>query len=426
MGKLGGGLFDAIRTRLQDRDFSSFWRDVERAASEKDDAARDAARGRAASMAPIIWLLGKTGSGKTSIVAALTGDRRAAIGEGFKSCTTRSRIYDWPGDAPVLRFLDTRGLGESGYDPTDDIAFAETQAHCLLVTMRVADPAQDEVLGVLGEIRLRRPNWPVLVAQTALHTLYPRGESHPRGYPYSGTDSDDANAAIPQELRRALRYQRGLFDGLNGPAPIFVPLDFTRPEEAFSPAAFGLEALMEALGKAGVEVLRDSEEAHADELNDETARQARPLILGYAAAAGASGATPIPLVGIGGLAGFVGLMLRALSNRYGLDWTRARLSEFAGSIGAGALLGFGLRYGLRELLKLVPVAGPVIGGAVNAIAASALVYAIGRAACVYFGELRKGEAASPDEIRRAFERALDDAFARRAPHRGAVHEERET
>jgi uncharacterized protein (DUF697 family) len=53
-----------------------------------------------------------------------------------------------------------------------------------------------------------------------------------------------------------------------------------------------------------------------------------------------------------------------------------------------------------------------VGGAINAMAASALIYAIGRAACVYLGEVRKGQVVSPEEIRRVFKGALDDAFVR--------------
>jgi uncharacterized protein (DUF697 family) len=94
----------------------------------------------------------------------------------------------------------------------------------------------------------------------------------------------------------------------------------------------------------------------------------------------------------------IGLMLPALADRYQLDWNRARISEFAGAIGTGALLGFGLRYGLRELLKLIPLAGTFVGGAVNAMAASALIYAIGRAACVYLGEVRKGQVVSSKSV----------------------------
>jgi hypothetical protein len=42
------------------------------------------ARKRAQAIAPVVWLLGKTGAGKTAIVAALTGDPRVEVGQGFE------------------------------------------------------------------------------------------------------------------------------------------------------------------------------------------------------------------------------------------------------------------------------------------------------------------------------------------------------
>ena len=110
-------------------------------------------RKHAQSIAPVVWLLGKTGAGKTAIVAALTGDPRAEVGEGFEPCTRTAAFYDVPPEVPLLRFLDTRGLGEADYDPANDIAWCEGQSHLLLIAMQVADPAQDALLRVLRQAR---------------------------------------------------------------------------------------------------------------------------------------------------------------------------------------------------------------------------------------------------------------------------------
>src|SRR5690606_40968696 len=69
--------------------------------------------------------LGKVQSGKTSIVRALTGCTDAEIGTGYAPCTRTSRVFDFPPEAPVIRFLDTRGLGEARYDPTEDLRSEE-------------------------------------------------------------------------------------------------------------------------------------------------------------------------------------------------------------------------------------------------------------------------------------------------------------
>ena len=124
---------------------------------------------RAHQPVPVLWLLGKTQSGKTSIIRALTGSPAAEIGNGFQPCTRTSRIYDFPATVPVVRFLDTRGLGEVDYDPEDDIRFGESQAHLLLAVMRACDLDQEVVLGVVRTVRQRHPEWPLVIVQTALH-----------------------------------------------------------------------------------------------------------------------------------------------------------------------------------------------------------------------------------------------------------------
>src|SRR5580765_6249884 len=71
---------------------------------------------------PVFWLFGKTQSGKTSIIKYLTGADQAEIGQGFKPCTRFSRLYHFPTpEAPLMTFLDTRGVDEPGYDPREDL-----------------------------------------------------------------------------------------------------------------------------------------------------------------------------------------------------------------------------------------------------------------------------------------------------------------
>jgi hypothetical protein len=123
---------------------------------------------RARDLAPVVWLLGKVQSGKTSIVRALTHATDAEIGNGFRACTRTARVFDFPADAPIVRFLDTRGLGEAGYDPVDDIAFCEERAHLILVVARARDMQLEPVLEALAAVRRRHPDWPVVFAQTTL------------------------------------------------------------------------------------------------------------------------------------------------------------------------------------------------------------------------------------------------------------------
>ena len=365
-------------------------------------AGTEDARKRAQAIAPVVWLLGKTGAGKTAIVAALTDDPRAVVGEGFEPCTRTAAFYDVSREAPLLRFLDTQGLGEADYDPAKDIAWCEGQSHLLLVVMQVADPVQQTVLRVLREARRRHHDWPVVVAQTGLHRLYPMGMGHPNPYPYTGGSEDETHAPLPHALRQGLAHQRRMFDGLPGPRPHFVPIDFTVPNDGFPPHEYGLEMLWGVLQETGPNAFEALHLARANAESDRIRAKARPLIYGYSAAAAGAGAVPIPLVGVGGLAGILAITLRALAIRYGVAWTPSTFAQFSGAVGGGALVWWTLRYGFREILKLIPIVGTVAAGTLNAAAAFAVTVGIGEAACVWLAYRRRGLTAPDDEVRRAF------------------------
>jgi uncharacterized protein (DUF697 family) len=391
------GFLDRLWTHVGDMLFGG---------SPSNAAATDAARRRAQANALVVWLLGKTGAGKTAIIAALTGDPRAKVGLGFEPCTRTADFYDFPPEAPLLRFLDTRGLGEANYDPTSDIAWCEDQSHLLLVVMQASDPVQHVVIDALEHARREHPSWPIVVAQTGLHRLYPAGTGHPLPDPFTGGPEDLTLETIPQPLRQALSHQRSLFDRLRGPYPTFVPLDFTLPEDGFPLQEYGLGRLWQKLEDVGPAAFEALHLANTDAESDHIRAKSRPLIYGYGAAAAGAGAVPIPLVGLGGLAGVVSMMLRSLANRYDVAWAPATFGQFSGAVGGGALAWWALRYGLREVLKLIPVAGSVAAGALNAAAGFAVTVAIGEAACVWLGYQRRGVSAPTAEVRRAFAEGL--------------------
>src|SRR6266511_3662177 len=179
-------------------------------------------------------------------------------------------------------------------------------------------------------------------------------------------------------------------------------MDVTLPEDGFPPHDFGLEMLWRGLQEAGPSAFEALHLAGAEAESDRIRAKARPLIYGYGAAAAGAGAVPIPIVGVGGLAGILAIALRALAIRYGVAWTPGTFAQFSGVVGGGALAWWTLRYGLREMLKLIPVVGTVAAGALNAAAAFAVTVGIGEAACVWLAYRRRGLTAPNDEVRRAF------------------------
>ena len=389
--------------------FEKLWADISSRlmpGNRKIDETQKLIQAEARSNAVIVWLVGKTGAGKTSIISTWTGDSRAEIGQGFAPCTKTSQFYDFPSDAPVIRFLDTRGIGEIGYDPTEDMTWCEGQSHLLMVVMQANDPVQSEAISLVGHVRKRHQDWPVIVVQTGLHRLYPSGLSHLIPYPYDQSPTKDPAPSPPHAVLQALAHQRKLFEGLPSPAPQFVAIDFTEPSDCLPPSDYGFEMLHNALSVAGLEAIAA---IHSKEAAQEAAlihRRARPLIWGYAAAASGAGAVPVPYVGVSGLAGSLALMLRALGDRFGVSWTTERLSKFGAAIGGGALTGVAIQYGIKELIKFIPGIGTFVGGALNATAAFALTVGIGEAACVWLSYEARGKSAPTDEVERAFKTGL--------------------
>lgn len=350
--------------------------------------------------APVVWLLGKVQSGKTSIVRSITGHPEARIGEGYKPCTRTARVFEFPPEAPVIRFLDTQGLGEVGYDPADDLAELEGRAHVVLAVARAMDPQQAPVLEVLRAVRKRHPDWAVVVAQTALHEGYPDGADHP-------SYDELANAAELDDLRRSLARQVETFRALPGSGAVLaVPVDLTRPEEGYSDPHYGLEALLEALeqaGSAGMDaILHDLATGHASS----PTVLARGHVLGYALAAAA--ADVIPVMGLVTVPTIQGKLLHSVARIYGLSWNARTLRQFAASLGTGTALGIGLSLGARQLAKLVPGYGQTVGAAAAGATSFSVTYALGKAACYYLDRMRSG--GDIEQVARVYRESLKEAF----------------
>lgn len=371
---------------------------------------------RARQQAPAIWLLGKVQSGKTSIVHAITGSPGAEIGSGFRACTAATGVFDFPPDAPVIRFLDTRGLGEVAYDPGDELDELEAGAHVVLAVARAMDPQQQAVLDVLQTVRARHPEWAVVLAQTTLHEGYPDGMDHP---PYEALD----HAPRLEDLRRSLSLQAASFEALPGTGPFYaVPIDFTRPEDGYRQTHFGLDALLDALGEAGAAGMRTLLRELAQHGLDTHAQRARPYILGYAAAAGTTDA--IPFVGFVTVPSIQAKLLHTIGGIYGMEWNRRAWREFAASLGTGTVLGIGLSLGARQLTKLIPAYGQTLGAAAAAATSFSVTYALGRAACHYLGTTRGG-AFDAEGVARTYRKSLQEAFdivrARKRSNAGDAH-----
>lgn len=339
---------------------------------------------------PVFWLLGKTQSGKTSIIKALTGDSRAQIGNGMHACTKTAFIYDFPDSEDcIMRFLDTRGLGEVDYQADDDIDAFREQTHLLIVVMKAMDHAQHAVLEAVRSVHKAKPDWPVIVVQTALHEGYPLpGFEHLNPYPF---DAENWLDSIPENLRRSLLEQRTLFKGIDAQ---FVPVDLTLPEDGYEPVNYGLDAFWRSLETAlpqGIALMLHDIKALRKELHDVYSSAAHPHIIAYALISGAAGAIPVPFVDIPVVTLVQAKMFQAIASIYHYQPDKKNWAEISSALGLTLLTNIGR----RELVKLVPI----YGLAVSSVLTAATTYALGKTLTIYLQNLRNGKELSGELFR---------------------------
>ncbi|CAN5503377.1 GTPase domain-containing protein [soil metagenome] len=327
---------------------------------------------------PVYWLFGKTQSGKTSIIRYLTGETVAVIGSGFRPCTLTTQKYYFPlAEAPVIEFLDTRGVDDPQYDPAADIAAFHDAAHVMIVTVKITDFAQGTVISALKQIKADSPTRPVLLVLTCLHEAL-------NGIPHDSPD------ALPI-LKRLEEEHAKAFGELITET---VRIDLTKPEEGFpEPDYHGMElkqSLLNQLPEAYRQALEQNAEA-VRLLKDLHQDHAGPIIAAYASMAASAAALPVPFVDLVLLPAVQAKMVYHLAGVYKQELSTTRFIELAGSLGVGLIA----RQAVREVAKLVPF----VGSAVASALAFASTYALGRAMCLYFEQVHDGHVPDKDVLK---------------------------
>ena len=310
---------------------------------------------------PTIWLLGKTGAGKSSIVQQITGQSAAEIGTGFMPCTKDAKAYEYPEVFPIVKFMDTRGLGEVEYDPEDDLAVLGKASHALLIVLRLSDGEQSAVLDalkIIAKSQSKLLNEHAMVVHTCVTEI---SNEHDR--------------------QRAVAEKQAMVEKIWGQSLDSCEVDFFETEEEGVLNNLGGEILDNIISAKLPELslwLNKSEHADAEQANFD---RMSSEVLWYATAA--AGSDAIPAVGLFSVPAAQGKMLHSLAQQYGIEWDKRTFAEFTGALGVSALLLYGASLGGRQLVKLIPVYGQIVGAAFSMTVSYASTYAIGRAACSY-------------------------------------------
>ncbi|EAQ96921.2 YcjF family protein [Congregibacter litoralis] len=322
---------------------------------------------------PRIWLLGKTGAGKSSLISEITGQSDIEIGNGFEPCTGEITRYLYPTEQPIMEFLDTRGLSEAGYVATDDVSEASNNTHAILVVIKIDDPEQSAVIETLSKLQ-KQSLERVLVIYTTPHGI------------------ND-----PAESKRAVNHLHNLLKRqlkMNLP---FVVVDFSTKTNVEALR----ERLSEMMPSAAVFLRQNVATTHEEKIY----LNQREKILWHSGAA--ASADLVPGVGLIAVPSVQIKMLYQLAEAYGLAWHKQEILEFIGCLGAGFATSYGSRALVTQVGRFIPVWGQTIGQATAMALSFGLTFALGRGACYYMYQKRNGQEVDIDELKSVYEQALN-------------------
>jgi uncharacterized protein (DUF697 family)/predicted GTPase len=356
-------------------------------------------------------LVGKPQTGKSSIVRGLTGVSGDIVGQGYRPHTQHTQRYNFPTDAlPLLIFTDTVGLGD-GAQATSAVvqelvgelptAKPSENAKVIILTVKVTDFATATLRDIAHQIRTQQPHIPCILAITCLHELYPPDQANHPAYPPDAAAIDRAVAQIQADFKGL--YDRG------------VLLDFTLEEDGFDPVFYGLEALLDSLSgllpeaeSRTIAQLLDKRLGGdlpvVDQLGQLYRDAARRYILPFSLMTGTLAAVPLPFATMPVLTAVQITMVGLLGQLYGQKIKPSQAGALVSAIAGGflaQLIG-------RELVKFIPVFGSVVA----ASWATAYTWALGEAACVYFGDLMGGKTPDPDRIQAVMKQSFAEAQER--------------
>jgi predicted GTPase len=350
---------------------------------------------------PRVAVLGRRGSGKSSLANALLGRELLAVG-AVEDTTSAPAWIDLAVQGRQVRWLDTPGL-RAGARPErrEEVAKAlrseRPDVMLWLFKASQVDAGVDEDLAELVALRASLSGLdravPVVVVMTKVDELPPTERRAP---PYEG--DPEKRAAI----ERAREVLRGHVQRVTGSElPVVAVCTWQRFVEGAVATdwRWNLDALALEIHQA-LPVSAQIEAARAFERARSVRRKVAMRLVGTATSVSfVVGATPLPIADLAVLIPLQSSMLTGIVYASGRSLGPRAVSEWLAVMGATVGAGVGLREAVRAALKLVPGVGATISGAVAATG----TWALGVAAVRYFID-----GVSVQEARAAFSQAAEE------------------
>ncbi|WP_449619510.1 GTPase [Robertmurraya sp. Marseille-Q9965] len=354
-----------------------------------------------------IAIVGRRGAGKSSLINAIFSEMRAEIGD-VKARTGMGKWHTYQSNSGNLEILDTRGLGEAD-KPEEEIsevsAIEEVQASIkekcpdailFLSKAKEVSARIDEDMAQLLElkktIQLEHDyDVPIIGVVTQVDELSPKSSDKPPfDHPVKEKNIADAIEVLSVKLR----------DAVSNPVkviPICCYVEFEDNEIVYD-IRWNVDSLLDYL----IEQLPNEAQmilAKLSKVKSVQKKIARRIGTSVAGITGAIGASPIPVADLPIVTGLQMAMVTSIALIGGKKIDKKGVIEFFGALGLNVAAGFVLRQVARQLLKIIPVAGNVISGAI----ASAGTYALCEAAIAYFIDGN-----SMDNVKKTYNHVYED------------------
>lgn len=330
-----------------------------------------------------ILLIGKTGVGKSTLINSIFLEDLAETGVG-KPVSQMFREYSKEGEFYTL--IDSKGLEMLDYEPIAKdimslIAKRETEDptnHVHVAWYCISDEGkriEDGEINLINEISARIP---VIVVLT-------------KSISKKECEFADRVQSFCPNARQVIRV---------------LAQDYVIDEDNIVKAR-GLSDLIKVTNEVLPEAARNAF-ASAQKVDwSHKVSRARKAVAGAVTLAACTGATPIPLSDAPILAGIQVTMLGSISFIMGLKLDEAFLSSLvAAAIGVSGAVYAGKTI-VTNLIKMIPGAGPVVGGMISGATAGTLTTIMGEAyIATLYKILPSNKNASPEIIAEAFKNSM--------------------
>lgn len=383
---------------------------------------------------PRIFLIGRTGVGKSSLINALCGAYLSRVSD-TKSCTKNAKIYECKdNERTLMQILDTRGIAES--ESLNDSVSAEDMlinqinefspdVTVLMLNCTHRDDVNSDVeflkkvsqsYEIINKMRL-----PIVVVVNKCDEMAPSRFKIPEEYPENKV----------KKIEEMVQYYKGIIvknglkidniipvsslidwqtpDGLEVDVDIIENLpqyDIDNLQIAFD-GRYRIEELLDILEKAILDFEAQMGLRMASRLKEVVDRFAKHLNTIFSGISATVALTPIPISDVYVLLVIQSVLVSLIASLSGRDISLDTAKEFIFSMGGVAGAGYAFRLLAQQASKLINGVWPGAGSAVSSGIAAMGTSAIGKAAISYYIDDK-----TMDEAKKKFEEAKKSTHKR--------------